>query len=370
MNIKCMIPCRLGSQRVKYKNIRFLGDKPLVEHIITTAKIVFEDKDIFLNAYEDIFENIAKKNNIQYYKRPEKLSQHPASNDDFLYDFLLKHECDWIIQAHSTSPFITEDDIQKFIDIIDMNSEIYDSMFAVEEIQIEALCNKKPINYDDTIQMIPSQDLIPIQVFCNGLMAFKRDVFIKNYEEKNFAMFAGRKGYIPLDGYSTLDIDNEKDFQLAEGIFESKRNPIEPKYFDPTEVYTYDVPRILEEDGIDSFHEELLNITDINDIIKSMPLNKSWSKRITNSHSNCITLIQQLPSEGNRKHYHRKWDEVWIIYSGEWKVQYNLEKYRYVKQGDVVFIPRNTLHHIQVVGDKPGMRIAISRSDILHIYKK
>lgn len=369
MKIICMIPCRLGSQRIKSKNIRFLGNKPLVEHIIITAKKVFNNDRIYLNASEDIFKIIADKNNIESYKRPEELSKSSTSNDDFLYDFLKKNECDWVIQAHSTSPFVTEKDIRKFIDFIEFNKGSFDSLFAVEDIQRESGFQNKTINYNDAIQMMPSQDLIPIQVFCNGLMAFKRDMFIKNYEQKGYAMFAGDKGYIPLKGYSTLDIDNEEDFQLAEGIFESKRNPIAPKYFDEYEIYTNDVPQILEDDGLNSFSEELLNITNIEDIIKQMPSDKSWSTRIVNSPSNCITLIQQLPGEGNRKHYHRNWNEVWLIYSGKWQVQYNSEKYKNVRKGDVVCIPRNTLHHIEVIGNNPGLRIAISRSDVLHIYK-
>ena len=32
-----MIPARLGSKRVAKKNLRMLGDKPLVAHIIETA---------------------------------------------------------------------------------------------------------------------------------------------------------------------------------------------------------------------------------------------------------------------------------------------------------------------------------------------
>ena len=370
MKIICMIPCRLGSQRVKFKNIRFLGDRSLVEHIIGTVKKVFDYNDIYLNASENIFKKIAKKSGIKFYERPGKLSKSSATNDDFLYDFLKEHECDWVIQAHSTSPFIKESDIQKFIDVIKSDDNLYDSLFAVEDVQMEGIYSGKPINYDDTIQMIPSQDLIPIQVFCNGLMAFKRDDFIKNYEEKGFAMFAGNKAYIPLKGYSTLDIDNEEDFLLAEGIFEAKRNYTKPKYFDEDEIYTYDVPQILEDDGLIFFSEELLDITNIEDIIKNAPSDKSWSKRIVNSKSNCMTLIQQLPNEGNRKHYHRNWEEIWIIYSGEWQVQYNSEKYKNVTKGDVVYIPRNILHHIEVIGDNPGLRIAISRADILHIYKK
>ena len=39
MKIICMIPARMSSSRVK-KNIRMLGEIPLIEHIINSAKKV------------------------------------------------------------------------------------------------------------------------------------------------------------------------------------------------------------------------------------------------------------------------------------------------------------------------------------------
>ena len=369
MKIICMIPCRLGSQRVKFKNIRFLGDRSLVEHIIGTVKKVFDYNDIYLNASENIFKKIAKKSGIKIYERPGKLSKSSATNDDFLYDFLKEHECDWVIQAHSTSPFIMESDIQKFIDVIKSDDNLYDSLFAVEDVQMEGIYSGKPINYDDTIQMIPSQDLIPIQVFCNGLMAFKRDDFIKNYEEKGFAMFAGNKAYIPLKGYSTLDIDNEEDFRLAEGVFEAKRNYTKPKYFDEDEIYTYDVPQILEDDGVDSFDESLLDICNTYEVINSMPSNQSWSKRISNTRSSCHTIICQLRGEGNRWHYHIGNDENWLILKGKWKVEFECNVHRsfIATVGDFITIKRNTLHKITALSEI-AIRLAMCREDAIHVY--
>ena len=37
MKIIAMIPARMGSQRVKQKNIRLLNGKPLISHIVDTA---------------------------------------------------------------------------------------------------------------------------------------------------------------------------------------------------------------------------------------------------------------------------------------------------------------------------------------------
>jgi len=45
-----MIPVRMGSKRVKNKNIRLLGEKPLVRHIIDAAKNSKYLTEIYLNS--------------------------------------------------------------------------------------------------------------------------------------------------------------------------------------------------------------------------------------------------------------------------------------------------------------------------------
>ena len=40
-----------------------------------------------------------------------------------------------------------------------------------------------------------------------------------------------------------------------------------------------------------------------------------------------------------------------------------------VKEGEMVFIPKNTWHKITAIGDKPAVRLAVSREDVEHVYK-
>ncbi len=41
-----------------------------------------------------------------------------------------------------------------------------------------------------------------------------------------------------------------------------------------------------------------------------------------------------------------------------------------VKAGDFVFAPKNRWHHIEILGDKPAIRIAISRLGERHLYDR
>ena len=39
-----------------------------------------------------------------------------------------------------------------------------------------------------------------------------------------------------------------------------------------------------------------------------------------------------------------------------------------VKKDDIIFIPKNSWHKITAVGDKPAVRLAVSREDVKHSY--
>ena len=96
---------------------------------------------------------------------------------------------------------------------------------------------------------------------------------------------------------------------------------------------------------------------------------KSWSHTIVNSPSNRATLIAQMPGEGNRMHFHPNWDEWWYILQGKW--EWNIEgKRKIVKKGEVAFIKRNKKHKITAEGNEMAIRLAVSRSDVDHVYVK
>jgi len=128
--------------------------------------------------------------------------------------------------------------------------------------------------------------------------------------------------------------------------------------------------RILLEDGVvnnnmDDFNQQIVQV---DEIINRYPKDVSWSHTLINSPSNCVTLIAQLKGEGNREHYHPKWDEWWYILQGKWI--WSIEgKDKEVKAGDIVFIERNKKH--KITGNDPeqlSIRIAVSRADVDHVY--
>ena len=129
------------------------------------------------------------------------------------------------------------------------------------------------------------------------------------------------------------------------------------------------VKTILKKDGVKNnvFSMENKLITNVSKIIKDKKKNKNWSYRLVNTDSNSATLICQQPGEGNRKHYHSNWNEWWLILDGSWEFEINNKK-KILKKNDLILIKKNKIHKITAIGNKPAIRLAVSRADVDHIY--
>jgi mannose-6-phosphate isomerase-like protein (cupin superfamily) len=130
-----------------------------------------------------------------------------------------------------------------------------------------------------------------------------------------------------------------------------------------------DVPSILLKDGVinNNLGDVNKEVVNIDSILSSYDHSISWSHRVINSESNSATIISQLPGEGNRKHYHANWNEWWFILDGEWVFEIEGRELK-IKSGDIVFIEKGKIHKITAIGDKPAIRLAVSREDVPHIY--
>jgi len=373
--IIAMIPARLGSQRVPKKNLRLLNGKPLISYSIIAAikSDVFDE--IYINSESNVFSEIAEEYGIKFYKRPEKFSSNKTTNDEFAYDFIKKVPGDILVQLLPTSPLITPEEIKGFV--TEMISSDYDALVSVENHQIACLYDGKPVNFSLLEKHKSSQTMTPIQSYATVLMAWKYYTFKENIEKYGFAYHGsdGKIGYYALKGLSTIDIDNEEDFELAEVALKHIENTQkhELQYYEPKKNKKIreekDVPKIMKKDGVrcSDFNHENLPLVNLNEIINTKDNTQSWCHRVVNTENNSATLISQLPGGGNRLHCHPDWNEWWYIVKGMWKWEIEGKTY-IVKKGDVVFIEKNKLHKITAIGDEPAIRLAVSRDLVPHVY--
>ena len=370
--IIAMIPARLGSKRVPKKNIRLLNGIPLISYIIRAVKKAGCFDEIYVNTESEVIGKLAIKEGVKFYKRPHALSSDFATNDDFATDFILSKPCDVLVQVLPTSPFTSPEEIYNFAN--KMIKGEYDTLISTNNQQIECVYGETPINFDQKRPTPPSQFLSPVRAYACSLMAWRSDNYINNMEKYKCAYHGGdgKIGFSQLKGDSTIDIDNEEDFQLAEMVarFRNSSQNFKPQYYGDQEHTEVDVPSILKKDGVLNNDLQSANSEipiNINDIRAGFDSKISWSKRLVDTENNSATIIHQQPGEGNRNHYHPNWNEWWYIIDGQW--EWNIEGRKViVKKDDVVFIPKGKLHHITAVGDKPAIRLAVSRSDVPHVY--
>jgi quercetin dioxygenase-like cupin family protein len=95
-----------------------------------------------------------------------------------------------------------------------------------------------------------------------------------------------------------------------------------------------------------------------------------WAERVVVTDEFSVTVICQAPGHPNDHHYHQH-DEAWLIFEGElsWQYEHDPEPHR-VKAGDIVFAPKNLWHHIEVLGDQPAIRIAVTPTGEFHRYDR
>ena len=132
------------------------------------------------------------------------------------------------------------------------------------------------------------------------------------------------------------------------------------------------VTEVLKDDGVESVDianfENLSNIS-IKELVKKFGKDKSWAVRVTFNKRFGGVAIQQLPGEGNRLHQHPDAAECWVILKGKWKWFIEGKGDMEVSEGSIINVPAKTNHQITCIGDEPGIRFAVTKPDVEHIYK-
>lgn len=133
-----------------------------------------------------------------------------------------------------------------------------------------------------------------------------------------------------------------------------------------------DVVAVLKEDGITDIKWNDLRKYENHRTISLDQLRKdlgmgSWAVRIAYNELFGGVVIQQQSGEGNRKHYHPDADENWVILDGEWEWWIEGEGTKKVFKHDIVVVPKKTPHLIKCIKG-PGVRYAITRPDVNHVY--
>ena len=93
-----------------------------------------------------------------------------------------------------------------------------------------------------------------------------------------------------------------------------------------------------------------------------------WAKRVIADERQLVTLIATPPGRGNRPHWHRDFDEWWVVLGGSLEWELTGGTVFQASERDIVWVPRGTVHHIRTVGDQVSMRLAVAMPPAVHYY--
>ncbi|MFC2055926.1 cytidylyltransferase domain-containing protein [Chloroflexota bacterium] len=214
MNI-AMIPARMGSQRLKHKNLRELEGLPLITRAIRKCLTANVFEEIWVNSEHLTFGEIAAQEGVHFHQRPVELASNTTTSEQFVYEFLSVHPCEYLFQVHTIAPLLTAEQVVGFVQ--SMIDSDYDALFSVVDEQIECVINGEPINFSFN-QKTNSQELTPVQRITWSITGWRASKFISAYEAGKCATYAGKVGFYPVDRMAGHIIKTEEDLRIAEAL--------------------------------------------------------------------------------------------------------------------------------------------------------
>ncbi len=118
-------------------------------------------------------------------------------------------------------------------------------------------------------------------------------------------------------------------------------------------------PRVDSSEGVGTMH---IKIQEVVDRMGPAP----WAELLIEDERNLGTLIASAPGQGNRAHWHSNFDEWWVVMAGKLRWELTGGKIIHAVKGDVVWIPRGTVHHIVTEGDEMSLRFAVALPPAIH----
>lgn len=214
MKIWFLIPARAGSKGIPKKNIKVLGKKPLINHILDTInEFIHKDSIIVSTDDEDVMSLV--QNKCILHKRSVAAASDKATLDEVAIEvanYLLQNGAkknDVLITCQPTSPFLTKATIQKAIDA-HTNKDIHTVITVKDDRHLRWSVDNDKIkpNYERRV----NRQALPLTYSETGGLISSTLGQITNHKTR-----IGKKISILItDDKEGLDIDTYADWALAE----------------------------------------------------------------------------------------------------------------------------------------------------------
>ena len=220
-----IIPARGGSKRLPNKNILDLNGEPLIGWSIKAGQNSKYIDKVVVSSDSDKILDIAKIYQVDTLKRPDNLATDTASTTDVLKHVLqIYNNYQYIVLLQPTSPLRNEKHINEAIELLDKKNA--DAIISVTKMDHSPLWSNtldKDLNMcnflRDEVKNKRSQDLETYYKLNGAIYICRIDKF---FEANSLFLKENIFAYI-MDRESSIDIDEEIDFKIANIIFKEYR---------------------------------------------------------------------------------------------------------------------------------------------------
>ncbi len=218
--ILVVIPARGGSKGIPLKNIKPLGEKPLIYYSIDIAREITSDDNICVSTDSEKIIEVVNKYGLEVpFIRPKNLATDSATTNDVILHAINFYETlgrsyDIILLLQPTSPFRNKQQIKEALSLF---SEDFDMVVSVKQSHaVSTLCVENDRGF---LEVCFNKEHLGRQDF-EKYYEYNGAIYILNvnkFKEKGFTGLTKKKKYI-MDQITSLDIDTYLDWIIAECI--------------------------------------------------------------------------------------------------------------------------------------------------------
>lgn len=218
MNIVALLPMKANSERVKGKNFRDLGGRPLFRWVMNTLLSVDAISRVVINT--DACSVLSRfgietHSRLLVRERKPELCGDMVSMNLVLADDIMNVGADAYLMTHVTNPFLSAHTINGALDAYrtGIQNGSADSLFTVNRVQARFYRHDgSPVNHDPN-NLLRTQDLEPWYEENSNLYIFSR----RSFEQSNARI--GKKPILfEMSKLESVDIDDQSDWDLAEAL--------------------------------------------------------------------------------------------------------------------------------------------------------
>lgn len=222
MNILIIIPARGGSKGIPRKNLRKLGELPLIGHSIKMALSSHYDPDVYVSSEDEEIRSIAEQFGANTHLRNNKLSKDSATLDPVIYnayeEIKAQNDKDYeiIITVQPTSPLLKAQSLDRAIKSMSENPKCDTIISAIDDTHLTWF-KKNDTFHPNYEKRVNRQSLTPIFKETGGFLMTRNTVISET------SRIGKNTSLQELSKAESIDIDTFEDWNLCEYFLNRKK---------------------------------------------------------------------------------------------------------------------------------------------------